>query len=358
MKHKFFSILILLVMLITCSTLTTYANTMTLSELRETHGAFTVEAYNLGQGFLVEPSLYVKNGRSVSDITADILTDKNIGYSGDTYMGSVSYFSGFEFDDTVEPQYPEYLEELSWEFDTSGDGNGYLEEFDYNWMSGWCYTINEWWASWGANDAYPESTITDYNTGEDMVLGDVIRWHFTVSGYGSDCGFPGNVMAEWMGGNLFIQEDKTELIFLLAAINDYYGKSDTDDVYETALAVAANPLASALELSEQEMLLTDYIENTFFGAVISDYEIIGYDGESVAITFPEENVPITIILTDYEQDILHLVKTIPITTQTTNGENMMLIPVGADIELSSNDKIMVWDDVATCMPLCEAYLIN
>ena len=105
--------------------------------------------------------------------------------------------------------------------------------------------------------------ITDYNTGEPVVLGDVIRWHFTVYGYGADCGFPSNVMAEYMGGNLFTQEDKSDLIFALAAINDYYGNLDTDDVYETALAVAADPLASANDIAVQEAALADYIEDTF-----------------------------------------------------------------------------------------------
>lgn len=199
-----------------------------------------------------------KGGKSTGDITVDFLTSKNINY-----QGSTSYFSGFEFDDTVAPQYPSYLEPYLGELDTTGDGNGYLAEFDYSQYAGWCYTINDWWASYGASDSYPGDQITDYNTGEPVALGDVIRWHFTVYGYGADCGFPSNVMAEYMGGNLFTQEDKSDLIFALAAINDYYGNLDTDDVYETALAVAADPLASANDIAAQEAALADYIEDTF-----------------------------------------------------------------------------------------------
>lgn len=361
MNKKIFSILLFVMIIVTIFPLATFANTSTLlslDELKENYGTITVEAYNLGQGFLVEPTLFVKNGRSVSNITVDTLTDKNIGYLGDTYMGSVSYFSGFEFDDTIEPQYPEYLKDYIGEFDGTGDGNGYLEEFDYSWMSGWCYTINDWWASWGANDAYPGDAIVDYNSGETVILGDVIRWHFTIQGYGCDCGFAGNAMAEWMGGNLFIQEDKSDLIFLLAAINDYYGNLDSDDVYETALAVAANPLASASEIGEQETILTSYIEDNFLGTVISDFEIMGYDGGSVSIAFPEEGANITLILADYENDQLNLIKPIPLTTTKTSGENVMIVPIDSDITLSSNDKIMIWDDFTTCMPLCESYIVN
>lgn len=236
---------------------------MTLEELREVKGAITIEVYNIGQGFLMEPSLYDKEGKSTGDITVDALTRKNIAFQGDT-----SYFEGFEFNDKVSPVYPEYLEEFSGEFDSEGDGDGFLTEFDYFYQSGWCYTINDWWASWGADSSYPGETIIDYNTGEAMVLGDVIRWHFTLYGLGADCGFPGNLMAEWTVGNLFTQEDKSDLIFILAAINDYYGNSEEDDVYETALAVAANPLATAEEIAQAESTLRSYIEN------ISSHDIL------------------------------------------------------------------------------------
>ncbi|MBP1573532.1 MAG: hypothetical protein J6A55_06990 [Oscillospiraceae bacterium] len=263
MNKRFLSILLAVVMVFTMIPLTAFANgnaLLTLEELREEKGAITVEAYNIGHGFLVEPSLYTKEGKSTGDITVDFLTSKNINY-----QGSTSYFSGFEFDDTVAPQYPDYLEPYLGELNNEGDGNGYLAEFDYSQYAGWVYTINDWWASLGADSSVPGQEITDYNTGEPVVLGDIIRWHYTVYGYGADCGFPSNVMAEYMGGNLFTQEDKSDLIFILAAINDYYGNLATDNVYETALAVAADPLATADDITAQEAALTSYIENTFFG---------------------------------------------------------------------------------------------
>lgn len=267
MTTKVVAMLIAVFMVVSMSPVVVFATEsalLTLEELKEQYGAITVEAYNIGHGFLVEPSLYTKeDGKSTGDITVDFLTSKNINY-----QGSTSYFSGFEFDDTLAPQYPSYLEDYVGELSDAGDGNGYLAEFDYSQYAGWCYTINDWWASLGADSSIPGQEITDYNTGEPVVLGDVIRWHFTVYGYGADCGFASNVMAEYMGGNLFTQEDKSDLIFILAAIHDYYGNLATDDVYETALAVAANPLATAENIAEQEAILTSYIENTFFVSII------------------------------------------------------------------------------------------
>ena len=270
---KVISMILALVMVLGLLPATVFAtdstNLMTLEDLRAVKGAFTVEAYNLGQGFLVEPSLYDKaSGKSVSEITGNILISKNIEFSGDvSNEGIVTYFSGLAFDDSLEAQYPEYLQSLvdSGEIsETNEDPDGILSEFDYSMYSGWVYTINSWFASWGADQSFPGQEITDFNTGELVTLGDIIRWHFTVYGYGADCGIVGNMMAEMMGGNLFEQAEKSELIFILAAINDYYGDLDTDEVYETALAVAADPLATAAAVAAQEAVLTAYIEDTFF----------------------------------------------------------------------------------------------
>ena len=270
---KILSMLLALVMVLGLLPATVFAtdstNLMTLEDLRAVKGAFTLEAYNLGQGFLVEPSLYDKvSGKSVSEITGNILISKNIEFRGDfSNEGIVTYFSGLAFDDSLEAQYPEYLQSLvdSGEISESNeDPDGFLSEFDYSMYSGWVYTINSWFASWGADQSFPGQEITDFNTGELVTLGDIIRWHFTVYGYGADCGIVGNMMAEMMGGNLFEQAEKSELIFILAAINDYYGDLDTDEVYETALAVAADPLATAAAVAAQEAVLTAYIEDTFF----------------------------------------------------------------------------------------------
>jgi len=355
MKKRIFSLFIfmaIIVIMLPVSGIESKNTLLTLDELKEEKGAITIEAYNIGQGFLIEPSLYDKNGKSIGDITVDILISKNVDYKGST-----SYFSGLEFDDSVDATYPVYLEDYVDFFDTTGDCNGYLEEFDYSQWAGWCYTINDWWASWGADSSYPGGTLIDYNTGEEIILGDIIRWHFTVYGYGADCGFSSNVMAEWNGGNLFNQEDKSELIFILAAINDYYGNLETDDVYETALAVAANPLATDLEIENQETILKNYIEDIFF-SVNAKNEITKYDEKNVYFTFSKEGVSITVIFADYENDILNKIKPIPVVTTKTNGENIMTVPIPEEVKLSNGDKIMLWDNFTDCKPLCQAYIIK
>ncbi len=262
---KILSLLLALTMVLTLLPATAFATEgekLTLEELRAQYGAITFEAYNIGYGFVVEPTLYEKEAElTTASITMSVLESKGL-----EYLGSDSYMSGITFDDTFEAVYPDYIDVDMWGLSTTGDGNGFLTEFDYGYMSGWVHTIDDWFASYGIDTSGPGVELNDYNTGEPMVLGDVIRWHFSAAGWGADVGFPSNAMAEDMGGNLFTQEDKTELIFMLAAINDYYGNLDTDTTYETALAVAADPLATADEIAAQEAALTSYIEETFLSA--------------------------------------------------------------------------------------------
>lgn len=346
MSKKIFVVLISAIMVFATIEISVFSEQdelLTLEELREEYGALTVEAYNIGQGFLIKPSLYEKDGRSAGAITSDFLESKNIGYAG-----SISYFSGFEFDDRVEAVYPEYLEPYQGDFYTVGDGDGMLREFDYSMYAGWCFTINDWWASLGADAAYPGQEIEDYNTGGKIVLGDVIRWHYSVYGYGVDCGFPSNAMAEWMGGNLFTQEDKSDLLFILAAIKDYYGNLETDDVYETALMLAADPLATRDDIDTQEAILTAYIEDTFF--TDTDAEI--------CFSFPEENVNVTVIFADYEEGSLNNIKRVTVVTEKTNGENIMSVTIPDGINLSDGDKVMFWETDKSCAPVCQAYVVK
>ena len=347
--------IMLTVMMVSMMSIQTFAaddRLLTLEELRTEKGAITVEAYNIGQGFLMEPTLFDKDGKSVGDITGIILEDKNIGY-----RGSTSYFTGLEFDDTIEATYPTYLEAYAGEFELEGDGDGYLGEFDYSYFAGWCYTVGDWWASWGADSSYPGQEITDYNTGAEVVLGDVIRWHFTVYGYGADCGFSSNVMAEYMGGNLFVQADKSELIFMLAAINDYYGNLTSDDVYETALALAADPLATESEIADMETVLENYIEDTFF-EIVAETKITDFDGANVYFTFADEGVVVTLIFADYEGNRLNMAKSVPVVTQKTEGKNRMHVPVPDEMSISYGDKIMLWENYVTCAPLCQEHVVS
>ncbi|MGM9530261.1 fibronectin type III domain-containing protein, partial [Intestinibacter sp.] len=56
---------------------------------------------------------------------------------------------------------------------TERDKEGWLGEFDYTYMSGWMYCVNNKFPNYGASSYKPKD-------------GDIIRWQFTVWGYGAD----------------------------------------------------------------------------------------------------------------------------------------------------------------------------
>ena len=75
MNRKVFSILISMIALVIMLPFRAIADTdalLTIEELRKEKGAITIEVYNIGQGFLLEPSLYDKEGKSTGDLGADV----------------------------------------------------------------------------------------------------------------------------------------------------------------------------------------------------------------------------------------------------------------------------------------------
>ena len=71
MKSKLICIILSAILTVANLALIAFADTdslMTLEELREENGAITVEAYNIGQGFLVEPTLYRKETGRIKGI--------------------------------------------------------------------------------------------------------------------------------------------------------------------------------------------------------------------------------------------------------------------------------------------------
>ena len=102
---------------------------------------------------------------------------------------------------------------------------GYLSNYDYTAESGWSYFINDDYAQVGIGDYVP----TD---------GDVLRFAFTVYGYGADLGVDNS---SWGGAAALVPAtNKAELIRLCAELKDV----ETDDeafqyVYTAAMEALA-----------------------------------------------------------------------------------------------------------------------
>ncbi len=84
-------------------------------------------------------------------------------------------------------------------------------------------------------------------------------------------------------------------------------------------------------------------------------EIIKFNTEKVFFTFPKAGEKITVIFADYEGDSINNIKYVTATTEKTEGENTVAVVLPSGIKLWAGDKIMIWENFGTCMPLCEAY---
>ena len=182
----------------------------------------SVEGFNLGHGFYVEPTMVsVPHGTNAWEATSQLLQSLNLEYAM-TDWGGLDRIFGIHPETSAAP--PAYITiELG-----EGADDGSIGTFDYTEYSGWMFTVNHFMLPFGAADHYVEE-------------GDVIRWQFSLEGWGADLGLDEG-RGFWTDG-LFEHADKTVLI-RAASQPDVNPTSRAD-----ALEVIINPLASMADVN-------------------------------------------------------------------------------------------------------------
>ncbi|QUG42376.1 S-layer homology domain-containing protein [Psychrobacillus sp. INOP01] len=165
----------------------------------------SVEKFTLGQGYINEPvRVPFYEGDNVAQVLVNLLGDGN--YEN---MGSVdsSFYLAAIYDPSPrEVKVPQYILDKSGPINERTESN-WLGQFDYTDMSGWMVAVKNDFISRGASDWFPED-------------GDVIRWQFTVWGYGADLG-------GGFGGNNYINPaNKDVLTAKIAEINSAPNKNE------------------------------------------------------------------------------------------------------------------------------------
>ena len=151
----------------------------------------TVEKLTIGQGYLVEPMrVEISAGDTVAAVFEKAMKVKGIKYPS-TSGEYGFYLSSIYSADTGVINIPSEISAMPdiilWNNDVAkapsndvNDGNPYengdLGDGSYNVMAGWQYTLNNENTGVGADQA----VVKD---------GDVIRWQFSIYGYGADIGF-------------------------------------------------------------------------------------------------------------------------------------------------------------------------
>lgn len=173
----------------------------------EDYAVVCIEKRTLGQGYLIEPTLVrIEEGDTAAHLLVRLLKNKGYEYQctgssdgGDFYLSSIKNADSGVLD------IPTFITENGGPSNEVNDGNSddYLGEFDYSSMSGWMITVNNEMinvgsAQWSVND------------------GDVIRWAFTLWGYGADLGYS----TGWGNEAYYIEPDKGDLVKALATVNE------------------------------------------------------------------------------------------------------------------------------------------
>ena len=194
----------------------------------------TFEGYNLGHGFYIEPkAVQVPKGSVASLPTIQLLNE--LGHTA-TYSGNSTGSADFFLDRISDfnrgyVNLPSYIPiEVDESYAVAG---GSLGSFDFTFMSGWMITINHYLINRGAG-------------AWELNDGDVIRWQFSVYGFGADLGISG-----YHGEGLYVHQDKTELIQTLL------NSSPNNEVREQVLSILIYPLATAEDIAYGLSLLRD-----------------------------------------------------------------------------------------------------
>ncbi len=167
----------------------------------------SMEGLTLGQGLYYEPQAYTLDEINAllsqkgygpldrSEVTAGLATlaffiDHGIDYTMTGDWADTAYVSGIKDIDKGYLDIPSVITENGGPTNDENDGNNdeYLGEFDYDSMSGWMITVNDFMINVGCAGWYLENEDQKALCPSDLGNTYVVRWQFTLHGYGADLG--------------------------------------------------------------------------------------------------------------------------------------------------------------------------
>lgn len=217
----------------------------------------SVEGATLGQGLYVEPKSYTLDQINElvssegygpyerSDLTAAMATlamliDHNIEYGITGSWDSDVYIAELYGLDTRELSIPSVITENAGGYPSNEDNDGndddWLGQFDYSSMAGWMITVNDLMIPVGSSQFGLED-FAGYDGYRNYGDTYVIRWQFTLYGYGADLGHS-------TGWGLDAFYDRANKDLLYAA----YADSSNEAAKAAALPVMENLTAAQTEV--------------------------------------------------------------------------------------------------------------
>ena len=297
-------------------------NAVPMAHIKDIQVVVSMDAQTLGLGYFIKPTLITtKQSTQASKIITDEIVKGVKAVHGLTLPGHQAYHAGEPSGDyayihtgTVEDSF--YLAEVYWpnqrratvadyildacgeisQSDIEKDRRGkYLGEFDYYGMSGWMYSISN------INDKVLPSFPGVGAAGWRMRDGEVMRWQFTVYGYGADLNADNSA---WGQASITGDSgDKTQLTYDIAHLREEYKKTNagtandpyagadaklgTSGVYTSVFEnVLCDPLATQAELDQAvadlELVATELAERETFRNLASAIRSMGANEAKIA----------------------------------------------------------------------------
>ena len=200
-----------------------------------------IEKATIGQGYLAEPQkVPFWEGETLADVMPRFFDSVNLEEqaSGSGYGYYLSAINDTEGSLTAE--FPEYIKNAAGSSLEDTRSTSWLGEFDYSFMSGWVFKVNNVHSPVGASGVTLENNMA-------------VRWAFTVWGYGSDCWNTGY-------GSVYVPEDANR-DQLMKYIADFNAREDKEallennsymkSVYEELLTIGTDYTRSQAEIDAE-----------------------------------------------------------------------------------------------------------
>lgn len=213
----------------------------------------SMDAQTIGLGYMIKPTIvHTTKYTQASVVITDMIKQNILEKYGLTLDGYATYHESepagtYAYMNTGTTRTDFYLAQVYWpnqqnakiaqyildvcgdkisETQVENDKQGkYLGEFDYYNMSGWMYSISN------IGDSKLPSFPGVGAAGWRLRDGEVMRWQFTVYGYGSDLNADNS---EWGSASITGDSgDKTELTYKIAQMREEYKDASADKTYKS-----------------------------------------------------------------------------------------------------------------------------
>lgn len=204
--------------------------------------AVSVDANTIGLGYLIKPTLvtYPKYTRAATILT-DLLRKNGYSWTNTGTTASSFYLVGIKPVDQTNAKPAAFLEEIKdFTFDDADKSDTLLSEFDYNSWSGWMYSVGSHDA---ADASFPGVGCSEYR----MTDREVMRWQFTVYGYGADLNADNSA---WGVPSVIDVGDKGELTWEVASLRAEKtdAELEQDAAYSAAMEALQDPAVTQSQI--------------------------------------------------------------------------------------------------------------